>query len=147
MVSPGLALRWTACDMLGLCPGSPFPLHCEARRLAGGMTVAKDMRTYIRQLEERRPEDLVTVRQEVDPRFGVTAIAQKLEEEGRFPVIFFERVKGSPIPLLINLTASYPRLAISMDSSIQEMVQQAARRETNAIPPRWVSDDEAPVKE
>jgi 2,5-furandicarboxylate decarboxylase 1 len=109
--------------------------------------VGKDMRTYIRQLEERRPDDLVTVREEVDPQFGVTAIAQKLEEEGRYPLIFFERVKGSDMPLLINLTASYPRLAISMDSTLKEMVQEAARREANPIPPKFVSDAEAPVKE
>src|ERR1051325_10286678 len=111
------------------------------------MTMPKDMRTYIRQLEEQRPDDLLTVREEVDPQFGVTAIAQKLEEEGRFPVVFFERVKGSHLPLLINLTASYPRLAISMDSTLKEMVQQAARRAANPIPPRFVSDAEAPVKD
>ena len=44
----------------------------------------KDMRTYIRQLEEQRPDDLVTVRQGVDPKFGVTAVIQKLEEEAAF---------------------------------------------------------------
>ncbi len=109
--------------------------------------MAKDMRTYIRQLEERRPEDLLTIREEVDPRFGVTAIAQKLEEEGRFPVLFFERVKGSRLPLVINLTASYPRLALTVDSTLQDMVQECARRESNPLPPRWVSDAEAPVKE
>src|ERR687883_969461 len=100
------------------------------------MIVAKDMRTYIRQLEERRPEDLVTVREEVDPQFGVTAIIQKLEEEGRFPVVFFERVKGSRLPLVINLTASYPRLALTVDSTLKDMVQECARRETTPIPPR-----------
>jgi 2,5-furandicarboxylate decarboxylase 1 len=107
----------------------------------------KDMRTFIRQLEEQRPEDLVTVRQEVDPKFGVTAIAQKLEQEGRFPVIFFEKVRGSRLPLVINLTASYQRLALTVDSTTATMVQECARREANPIPPRWVSDAEAPVKE
>jgi 2,5-furandicarboxylate decarboxylase 1 len=111
------------------------------------MAMPKDMRTYIRQLEEQRPDDLVTVRQEVHPKFGVTAIIQKLEEEGRFPVVFFERVKGSDLPLLINLTASYPRLALTVDSSLKEMVQECARRETNTYAPKEVSDAEAPVKE
>src|SRR5215475_860944 len=77
-----------------------------SRTLTRRIAMPKDMRTYIRQLEEQRPDDLVTVRQEVDPQFGVTAIIQKLEEEGRFPVVFFERVKGSRLPLVINLTAS-----------------------------------------
>jgi len=111
------------------------------------MAMPKDMRTYIRQLEEQRPDDLVTVREEVDPKFGVTAIIQKLEEEGRFPVVFFERVKGSDLPLVINLTASYPRLALTVDSTLKDMVQECARRETNTYAPKEVSDAEAPVKE
>jgi len=109
--------------------------------------MAKDMRTYIRQLEEQRPDDLLTVRREVDPKFGVTAIIQKLEQEGRFPVVFFERVKGSSLPLVINLTASYPRLALTVDSTLKDMVQECARRETQTFAPKEVSDAEAPVKE
>src|SRR6185312_12546928 len=64
-----------------------------------------------------------------------------------FPVVFFERVKGSDLPLVINLTASYPRLALTVDSTLKDMVQECARREINTHAPKEVADADAPVKE
>ncbi|MBI2879963.1 MAG: UbiD family decarboxylase [Candidatus Tectomicrobia bacterium] len=105
----------------------------------------KDLRTFIDEVAEKRPEEIVRVEREVDPRFELTAVVEKLERQGQFPAVFFQKVKGSDIPVLINLTASYDRLAMALDTTLDKMVETFCQREQNPITPKVVSD--APVKE
>ena len=105
----------------------------------------KDLRTYLDQLAAAAPEDIYVVDREVDPRFELTGVVAKLEEEQRFPAVFFRNVKGSDLPVMINLTASYNRLALSLDSTVHTMVQECARREGNPRPVKHVGDADAPV--
>ena len=55
----------------------------------------KDLRTYLDQLAATTPEDIFVVDREVDPKFELTGVVAKLEEEQRFPAVFFRNVKGS----------------------------------------------------
>jgi len=107
--------------------------------------VPKDLRTFIAEVAERWPDEVKLITEEVDPRFGITAVAAKLERQGRFPVLFFERVRGSELPVVINLTATYERLALALGTTVQEMVPTYAERQAHPIPPRVV--DTGPVKE
>jgi 2,5-furandicarboxylate decarboxylase 1 len=107
--------------------------------------VPKDLRTFIAEVAERWPDDVKLITEEVDPRFGITAVAAKLERQGRFPVLFFERVRGSELPVVINLTATYERLALALGTTVQEMVPTYAERQAHPIPARVV--DTGPVKE
>jgi 2,5-furandicarboxylate decarboxylase 1 len=105
----------------------------------------KDLRSFIDELAEKRPDDIVRVKREVDPRHELTAVVEKLERAGQFPAVFFEKVMGSTIPVIINLTASYDRLAMALDTTLDEMVETFCEREKNPIEPNVVSD--GPVKE
>ena len=58
--------------------------------------MSKDLRTFIRQVQERFPEDFLRVRREVDPDLELTAVLRKLQDEGRYPSLLFERVRGRP---------------------------------------------------
>lgn len=107
--------------------------------------MAKDLRTFLEQVEKARPGDLVRVRREVDPVFEATGVVAKFEEKGSFPGVYFEKIKGSDIPLVINLTASYERLALSLDTTVERMVETYAEREGRPIPMKEVKD--GPVKE
>src|SRR5688572_19404349 len=110
--------------------------------------MSKDLRSYMDELLERRPKDVVVVDREVDPQFEATAIVEKFERENRFPLVFFKNIKGSKIPLVINLGASYERLALSLGSAtVPQMVKDLAYREHNPLPVREVSAKEAPCKE
>ncbi|HZD09939.1 MAG TPA: UbiD family decarboxylase, partial [Candidatus Binatia bacterium] len=63
----------------------------------------KDLRTYLEQLRRYRPQDLKIVDKEVDPKWEITALIEKLRrEQGGFPAVLFTNVKGSTIPALIN---------------------------------------------
>ena len=69
----------------------------------------KNLRNFLNQLESRLPQDFYHVAREIAPAsFQVTALLQHLEDEKRFPVLFFENpldMQGRPsaFPLLSNV--------------------------------------------
>ena len=109
--------------------------------------MAKDMRTFIDQVAKERPGDILVVDEEVDPRFGVTGIASKLASQNRFPALLCRKVKGSGLPIIINLTATYERLALAVGTTVETMVPDYANRPAVKNPPKLVSKSQAPVKE
>lgn len=67
----------------------------------------RDLRSFLADLEAIG--QLKRVRVEVDPRFEVAEIAQRVvREEG--PALLFERVKGSRFPIAINFFGSFARI-------------------------------------
>jgi len=107
--------------------------------------VAKDLRTFIRQVEEQFPGDLIRVRREVSPDLEMTAVLRKLQDEGRFPALLFERVQGTSIPVLANALASRKRLALLFDTTEDDLVQGYVRRQSQLMPP--LPCNTGPVKE
>jgi 2,5-furandicarboxylate decarboxylase 1 len=107
----------------------------------------KDMRTFMNQVLVERPGEILVVEEEVDPKFGVTGIAAKLANENRFPAVFCRKVKGSKVPLIINLTATYERLALALDTTLDKMVPDYANRPIIQMPPKTVNKSDAPIKE
>ena len=110
--------------------------------------MAQDLRSYLEWLVKKRPEDIVTVKEELPWRCGPTAIVEKLEKEGKYPLLYCKKIQGSEFPLIINLGASYDRMALALGSdSIQEVVKVLAAREMKPLPLKEVSKSKAPVKE
>jgi 2,5-furandicarboxylate decarboxylase 1 len=97
------------------------------------------------ELVERRPDEVKRVVEPIEPRFGMTAVAAALERRGQFPAIYFQKLVGSEVPALLNLTASYDRLALALGTTPQEMIQVYSARQGNPIAPRIV--ETGPVKE
>jgi 2,5-furandicarboxylate decarboxylase 1 len=110
--------------------------------------MAKDLRSYLDELLEKRPKDVVVVDKEVDPRYEASAIVEKFERENKFPLVFFKNIKGSKIPLVINLGATYERLALSLGSpTVPQMVKDLASREHHPVPVKEIPARDAPCKE
>jgi 2,5-furandicarboxylate decarboxylase 1 len=110
----------------------------------------KDLRTYLEQLRQSRPNHIRVVDQEVDRKWEITGLVEKMRKDPRypeFPAVLFTNVKGSKMPVLINLCASYERLALSIDTTVKTMVPEYGKREANAIAPVEVDRRHAPVKE
>jgi 2,5-furandicarboxylate decarboxylase 1 len=106
----------------------------------------QDLRSYLDLIKRTKPEELVVVSKEMDPAYEMTALVVKLEKEGRRrPVLVFEKVKGTPFPVLTNLHASRSRLALSMNSAPEDMLRTYLRAMEQPIPPRVVST--GPVKD
>ena len=117
----------------------------------------KDLRTYVDELEETLPDELVRITAEVNPaNYDVTAIIKHLDALKKFPVLVFERplnLKGevSDIRLMMNaeITQNKAQLALGLpfDMDRARMGDECLRREAKPIEPVVVSKAEAPVKE
>ena len=107
-----------------------------------------DLRGFIAYLEAEHPEQVVRVSKQVDPKFGVSGILERLERDGRFPLVIFDNVKGSKIPLVANMHASFERLRLGLGmekGGVREFVAECAARHANPIDP--VKVDTGPVHE
>ena len=91
-----------------------------------------DLHTFLAQLE--REKQLVRVRVEVDPELEITEIATRVVKE-KGPALLFERVKGSDIPLAINLLGSKRRLELALGRHPQEVGAELKRLIEAAMPP------------
>lgn len=109
------------------------------------MIVPKDLRTFIRQIEENYPEDFYTVEREVDPNLELTAVLRKLQDEGRFPTILYRNVRGTRLPVLANALASRKRLALLFDTTEDKLTDVYVERQHQLIKPERVAT--GPVKE
>lgn len=65
------------------------------------------MKDYLAELRARG--QLVTVAREVDPRFEAAAVARCLQQESKQAVLF-ENVRGSSLPVLMNVYSDHQRL-------------------------------------
>lgn len=110
--------------------------------------MAKNLRTFLDDLRQQRPDDLKLVTREVDPIYEITSLLSKLQRQGQFPAVFCENVKGSDLPVLINTHASLDRMALAVGASdLLDMERNHAEREANPTPMQWVDKSDAPVKE
>lgn len=111
---------------------------------------SKDLRTFLKQLLAYDPEQLVVVDREVDPVFEATAIVVRLKKDpaySKFPAVLFKNIKGSSIPLVINLHGTYERLALAIDANVKTMVKEFSHRENQPVPVKHVDRTDAPVKD
>jgi 4-hydroxy-3-polyprenylbenzoate decarboxylase len=72
----------------------------------------KNLPQFIKRLEELGEIRRIAV--EVDPVFEITEIADRVSKSGG-PALLFEKVKGSPHPLLINAFGSYARMQLALE--------------------------------
>jgi 2,5-furandicarboxylate decarboxylase 1 len=107
--------------------------------------LTKDLRDFLKVVEERSPELLVRVSREVSPKWVLSAVQKRLEAEGRLPVLVFDRVKGHSMPVVANLFASKRHLALALDTSPERVVERFHAAATSRIPPRNVA--RGPVRE
>ena len=110
--------------------------------------MAKDLRGFLSELEAEEPDQVLRVKKEVDPHFEVTGVLAKLEQERKFPVVIFEKVKGSALPVVTNVHADPRRLfrAIGLkDGTLPEFIREYSAREDCPKAPVMVK--EAPVQE
>ena len=72
--------------------------------------MSKDLREFLKEVETDSPDQVLRVKREVDPHFEVTGILARLEKDRQFPIVIFENVKGSDLPVITNVHADARRL-------------------------------------
>ena len=71
----------------------------------------EDLQQYIAALESQ--QDLKRIKAETDPELEITEIADRFVKAGG-PALYFENVKGSPYPLVINLFGTIERVCFAL---------------------------------
>lgn len=115
--------------------------------------MAKDLRVFLEQYEREFPKDIIHVEKEVAARWEATALVAKLEQQRRFPIVIFHKVRNakgeiSPFPLVMNLFASRDRCARVMGSTFETYSLDLARKvKEERRKPEVIGRQDAPVKE
>jgi 4-hydroxy-3-polyprenylbenzoate decarboxylase len=79
----------------------------------------RDLREFLADLESRG--ELRRVRAEVDPRLEITEICDRVVKRGG-PALFFERPRGSSLPVAVNLFGTARRMAMALGAASLEEV-------------------------
>ena len=74
------------------------------------------------------PGSIKAVDRETDSRFGCTALGELFARQNQYPAFFFQRIKNSCLPLVMNLTATYERLALALGTTTEDMVRTYGER-------------------
>ena len=105
----------------------------------------KDLRGFLAEYERANPKEFCRIKKEVDPKYEVAAILTKLEETRKLPILFYEKVKGSDLPVVTNLYSTKKKIASSLGIDPQKFRDKYLEAVENQIPPEIVSD--GPVME
>src|SRR5512132_1357243 len=107
--------------------------------------MAKDLRSFIAELEARHPGEVERVTKAISPRYEITALLTQLEKAKRFPLLYCEKVEGSDAPVAINAQASRKLMALALECRPDELAAKFTQRQGKPIAPVEVTD--APVQE
>jgi len=107
--------------------------------------MAKDLRSFIAELESRSPSDIARVTKPISPRYEITALLTRLEKRKQFPLLFCEKVQGRDAPVVINAQASRRLMAMALQCEPRELARIFSERQGKPIPP--VEMINAPVHE
>lgn len=87
--------------------------------------MARDLRKFIQQLEERGQLQRITAL--VDPDLEIAEIADRMLQQGG-PALLFENVKGSDSPVAINLLGTVERTCWAMKMESQAELEQLGQK-------------------
>lgn len=118
--------------------------------------MAKDLRTYMQQLQAALPDELLTVNKEVDSKFEACTVLRKLELEGKNPMTVFKNPKDltgkvSKYPLVMNAFSTRKKLCVAVGMSPDDFKMplplELNKRYANRVPAVSIDAKDAPVKE
>lgn len=104
-----------------------------------------DLRSFIRQVSKETPDDLLIVKDALDPHFEPSAYIDELAKKGRHLVFIFEALKGAKLPVVSNVLGTRKRYALALGTTEDRIMTEWLSRSQRAIPPKIVK--EAPIKE
>ena len=114
----------------------------------GAVGTPKNLRTFLDEVRAAYPNDVRVVDREVDPKWEITGLIAALEKRGEFPVVQYNNVRGSDLPVLISLFGNYERCALAMGQpDVWSAIEASAETEADPIPTHEVTRDQAPVQE
>lgn len=107
----------------------------------------KDFRSFLNQVQSSQPEGLFRISStEVQLEYELPSIIRQLQEQDRFPLVLCENVAGHPdFSLASNVCASRDRIALALDTEMDNYLNQYSKRLENPLEPVIV--DDGPVRD
>jgi 2,5-furandicarboxylate decarboxylase 1 len=96
-------------------------------------------------LQEKYPHELLHVDKTVDPKFELSAVLRKLQEEAKYPTVIFEHVKSSRFPVISNVIGRPENLSLALETTGDHVLDAYAKGEDHPIKPKLVA--RGPVKD
>ena len=105
----------------------------------------QSLRGFLRMVEADYPDEILRIREPVDLRFDMTSLVFELERAGKSPVVVFENVEGTRMPVVTNIAGNRKLLAACLGVTPAELPTAFRERCQKYIPCEVV--DEAPWQE
>ncbi len=114
--------------------------------------MAKDLRTYLEQMDRKKPQAVLRIKKPLKVAYEITALQRKLDALKKYPIIIVEHPilddgQESPFPVVTNLTASRDLCADALGIDPRRVAMEYSAKVANRIAPVVVPRDEAPVKQ
>jgi 2,5-furandicarboxylate decarboxylase 1 len=100
----------------------------------------QSLRGFLQMVETDYPEELLRVRQPVNPRFDMTAIVFELERAGKSPIVIFERPEANGMPVVTNVAGNRKLLAACLGVEPQDLPMAFRERCQKYVPCEVVKD-------
>jgi UbiD family decarboxylase len=100
----------------------------------------QDLRSFVDAYATAFPAEVVRVRERVAAEHDVMALVLEYERRRRFPILIFEDVAGSDIPVVCNVVASRRALAWALGAPEVALAREYARRIKDRITPAVVPE-------
>jgi len=111
----------------------------------GAAGAQKDLRSFLDQVVQERPQEVVRVNREVSPVHELSAVVKLLELKRGNPMVIFENVAGSELRVVASVHGTKERIALSLGQPVDQCVEWFMRRLEEPIAPTYV--ETGPVKD
>ena len=95
----------------------------------------QDLRSFVQAYGRAHPGEVIHVAEPVSIEEEVMALVLEYERRRRYPILFFEKVEGSDIPVVCNVVASRSALAWALGVPPTALAAEYARRIKDHIKP------------
>jgi len=106
----------------------------------------QSLRDFVSAVERAHPELVLRVTEPVEQQFQMQALALELERRRRFPVLFFEQVRGHSMPVVSNVMASRRGLATALGVDESALPETYAARLKEPVKPVVLDRPPFPVR-
>jgi len=104
----------------------------------------RDLHEFIEFIKHNYPEEIRIIDEEVEADYGLTAIAMESEKE-KNQMLLFTNVKNSPFPIVTNVLGTRKRIALAIESTVDEFYSIWDKRTQRLVEPKIA--ESGPVKQ
>ncbi len=105
----------------------------------------QDLRSFIDRVREYNPQDVVHIREKIDPKYEISTLMMELEKARRYPLTIFEHVGEHQMSMVTNVLAPRERLALAMGVQTPDLAVEFSARIGRRMEPLEL--DKAPFQE